>query len=604
MVCFGMAPGAHHYTGVLAAKSQPDAAAICGTKTDIDTKSSRGKLMPRHDKCPHRRRHRPRNLVCLSLHALLFSSAMRSAQGFRFGGNGRDLLRLHDIGVNTIRVNRRQQNKHQKQNPVVSPSPAAATKSNGADETASSQPSPRRSRGSAGVDKPKNLPRRFPLRNIPLFDDGVESMSEKEDEVDPTTSTSARNLEEDESFHSIVNSMVEDIQQINSPASGKVSGEIELDDRDDSDTNDTGSAGRRPNGKRVTFFASKECSRTITLDGEYSRLLDEYMTLPLEQYSVKSFHDGGPNSKMEGRRWFLRRLDAEESAQYMGAYEPRDNHEDYMRNGGISGNDDGRFFRLAVPLAPLIGVELTPVIDLEVIPALKQPLSMEANGDVAGKDAALQTAPESHISMDEREVSELSPRPMRQPLRTVRRVLRRGRRNQQRNGESEDDSGDIDDIGEVGLVRVQSLRVSLLSTEDEVKALMKTRTRASKPIDKPTQVSQNPSVQQIGNEAIGVVGRVEQAIEPHITFDATITWDQHAESGPTVTVKSTAVTSLTIPKRAMAFRVPLPLPLGLLVRRIGSLLTKKALEITLPRFLRQLERDLERWARGGDGDER
>ena len=33
-------------------------------------------------------------------------------------------------------------------------------------------------------------------------------------------------------------------------------------------------------------------------------------------------------------------------------------------------------------------------------------------------------------------------------------------------------------------------------------------------------------------------------------------------------------------------------------------LTKKALEISLPRFLRQLERDLERWARGGEGDER
>lgn len=272
------------------------------------------------------------------------------------------------------------------------------------------------------------------------------------------------------------------------------------------------------------------------LDDRYSRLLDEYMTLPLEQYSVKSFRDEDPGSRMEGRRWFLRRLDAEESLRYR-EYEPRDNHEDYMRNGGLPGGEEnggvpdyagyGRFFRLAVPLAPLIGVELTPVVDLEVIQEM-----------------------------------------------------------------------------DIGVVRVQSLRVSLLSTADEVKALMKTRQRASKPIDRPTQVSQNPSVQQIGTEAIGVVGRVEQAIEPHITFDATITWDQLASSGPSVTVKSTAVTSLTIPKRAMAFRVPLPLPLGLLVRRVGSLLTKKALEVTLPRFLRQLERDLERWARGGEGDER
>ena len=518
----------------------------------------------------------------LSLHALLVSSAVRSAQGFRFGGSGRDLLRLHDVGA----INRRQQNQ-------VASSPPAATKGSGADSTPFSQTS------SANVNA-KELSRRFPIGNIPLFDTDAESRSEEDDEtnirsaadkIDPS-SISTRNLEDDESFHSIVNSMVEDIQQ-SSSASRKVSGEIELDDDDDDgDDNNISNSVRRPNGKRVTFFASKECSRTISLDDKYSQLLDEYMTLPLEQYSVKSFHDGDSNSKMEGRRWFLRRLDAEESAQYMGAFEPRDNHEEYMRDGGLSSNDDGRFFRLAVPLAPLIGVELTPVIDLEVIPALKQPLNIEAI-DEAGKDI------ESKTASKEREVLESPPRPMRRPLRTVRRVLRRRRRNK-----NEDDNGNIDDIGEVGVVRVQSLRVSLLSTEDEVKALMKTRKRSSKPIDKPTQVSQNPSIKQISTEAIGVVGRVEQAIEPHITFDATITWDQRAESGPSVTVKSTAVTSLTIPKRAMAFRVPLPLPLGLLVRRIGSLLTKKALEISLPRFLRQLERDLERWARGGDGDER
>ena len=492
-------------------------------------------------------------------------------------------------------INRRQQNQ-------VASSPPAATKGSGADSTPFSQTS------SANVNA-KELSRRFPIGNIPLFDTDAESRSEEDDETNinirspakatkdtrtdkigpENASISARNVEDDESFHSIVNSMVEDIQQ-SSSASRKVSGEIELDD--DGDDNNIRNASRRPNGKRVTFFSSKECSRAISLDEKYSQLLDEYMTLPLEQYSVKSFHDGDSNSKMEGRRWFLRRLDAEESAQYMGAFEPRDNHEEYMRDGGLSSNDDGRFFRLAVPLAPLIGVELTPVIDLEVIPALKQPLNIEAI-DEAGKDI------ESKTASKEREVLESPPRPMRRPLRTVRRVLRRRRRNK-----NEDDNGNIDDIGEVGVVRVQSLRVSLLSTEDEVKALMKTRKRSSKPIDKPTQVSQNPSIKQIGNEAIGVVGRVEQAIEPHITFDATITWDQHAESGPSVTVRSTAVTSLTIPKRAMAFRVPLPLPLGLLVRRIGSLLTKKALEITLPRFLRQLERDLERWARGGDKDER
>ena len=448
---------------------------------------------------------RPPACAYVSLHALLLVSSAHVSHGFRFGGHhGRIILPQNDIGISN------------RQEASSSPSPAAAAKGSGGDTS---------------------------------------SPAEACDTV--------RTFDDDESFHSIINDMVEDIKKVNA---GKVSGEIELDDDDNNNDNDAGigRASRRPNGRRVTFFASKEATRTLSLDDRYSRLLDEYMTLPLEQYSVKSFHDENPGSRMEGRRWFLRRLDAEESLQYR-EYEPRDNHEDYMRNGGLSGGEyndgapdyagHGRFFRLAVPLAPLIGVELTPVIDLEVIPALKS-----SEGTEASDAGAL----------------ELPRRSVRRPLRAVRR----------------------------GVVRIQSLRVSLLSTEDEVKALMQTRQRASKPIDKPTQVSQNPSVQQIGTEAIGVVGRVEQAIEPHITFDATITWDQLASSGPSVTVKSTAVTSLTIPKKAMAFRVPLPLPLGLLVRRIGSLLTKKALEITLPRFLRQLERDLGRWARGGEDDER
>ena len=463
---------------------------------------------------------RPPACAYVSLHALLLVSSAHILHGFRFGGHhGRIILPQNDIGISN------------RQEASSSPSPQAATKGSGGDTS---------------------------------------SPAEARD--------TDRTFDDDESFHSIINDMVEDIKKV---SAGKVSGEIELDDDDNNNDNDAGigRASRRPNGRRVTFFASKEATRTISLETRYARLLDEYMTLPLEQYSVKSFHDEDPGSRMEGRRWFLRRLDAEESLQYR-EYEPRDNHEDYMRNGGLSGGEyndgapdcagHGRFFRLAVPLAPLIGVELTPVIDLEVIPAMKSSEGTEAS------DAG---------------ILELPRRSVRRPLRAVRRVLRRGRPTQEMN------------IGEA-VVRVQSLRVSLLSTADEVKSLMKTRQRVSKPIDKPTQVSQNPSVQQIGTEAIGVVGRVEQAIEPHITFDATITWDQHASTGPSVTVKSTAVTSLTIPKRALAFRVPLPLPLGLLVRRIGSLLTKKALEITLPRFLRQLERDLGRWARGGEDDER
>eukprot|EP00956_Cyclotella_meneghiniana_P038088 scaffold148609_cov112-Cyclotella_meneghiniana.AAC.1 len=61
--------------------------------------------------------------------------------------------------------------------------------------------------------------------------------------------------------------------------------------------------------------------------------------------------------------------------------------------------------------------------------------------------------------------------------------------------------------------------------------------------------------------------------------------------------KATAITSLTIPKIPSGIlRVAAAVPSSFLVQRLGSTLTSKALEVCLPRFLRQLERDYRRWS--------
>ena len=352
----------------------------------------------------------------------------------------------------------------------------------------------------------------------------------------------------------------------------------------------TGKGGRKKRGKRVTFFASERATRELATNATFSDLLDEYMTLPLEQYSVRSFHDSCPDRSTEARRWFLRRLSAEESRPYL-QFEARDNHDDYMEDTSFAdpeAKEIGRFFRLAVPLAPLVGVKLTPVIDLEVIPAT---ISQVPGGETLGSPA------DGQISGVRDQIGERAFR--RGPLR---RVFRRRHLGNQRR----ESGGDLL-FCDPGVVRMQSLRVSLLSTEDEVTALMKESKTTPRPKATPTQVSRNPSVRQIGNDAIGVVGKIEEFIQPHITFDATISWNNGArEAGDdsiadhklSITIRSTAVTSLTIPPLPVVFRTPLPI--GVLIRRIGTVLTKKTMDVALPRFLRQLERDFERWARGSD----
>ena len=126
---------------------------------------------------------------------------------------------------------------------------------------------------------------------------------------------------------------------------------------------------------------------------------------------------------------------------------------------------------------------------------------------------------------------------------------------------------------------------TVLSTKEEVRQAM------SKPF---TITAKDKKMQ---GEAIGMVGKVEEWLKPHITFEAELAWKDGTttSSSSLVTVKSSAVTSLTIPKISNDI-LRATVPSAFLVKRLGATLTSKALEICLPRFLRQLERDYYRWS--------
>jgi len=330
--------------------------------------------------------------------------------------------------------------------------------------------------------------------------------------------------------------------------------------------------------RRITFSASNELTRIFSLDERYDPLLDDYMTQPVEQYSVKSFHE---HDKSTGsRRWLVRRLSEEESLAYR-AYTD-------METGEYVCNTKDSLFRLAVPLLPLLGLDITPVIDLEVLPASK----MKYN---SLHKHSPKTSSETYGGVDKK----------RNMLNKVLRVSR-FRKDKKEDYEQND------------AVRIRSLKVSLLSTEDEVNTIMQESrkipgsTHQFDPGPSPTPVSQNMSVRKMGYEAIGMFGKIGESIEPHVSFDVRITWEA-GETNPnsklsgeagvnqqgnrkksSVTVSSRAVASLAPPS------LPIALPSSLIIRRVGSIVVKKALQAGTNRFLRQLEKDFERWANIND----
>jgi hypothetical protein len=314
------------------------------------------------------------------------------------------------------------------------------------------------------------------------------------------------------------------------------------------------------------------------------------MTQPVEQYSLLSFHDEEPVKKnmrsgskrsgtnsLKARRWLVRRLTAEESKRYVES-----NGRGSKSNTPASADN---LFRLAVPLLPLIGWDLTPVIDLEVIP----PQVKSNTSNIESRSSKWQESSKVSCNSNEHDYDEVSSVGLNRmqkwaPLKGIRN---RVGRNPDYVGS---DNGQL-----VPVVKIRSLSVSLLSTQEEVHAAM----LGKQPNSNKLQHHQSSKMQE---EAIGMVGKVEEWLKPHITFEAELSWTDNGEgagankddinpasSDSIVTVKSTAITSLTIPKLPSG-------PSAFLVTRLGSTLTSKALEICLPRFLRQLERDYYRWS--------
>jgi hypothetical protein len=316
----------------------------------------------------------------------------------------------------------------------------------------------------------------------------------------------------------------------------------------------------KPQAQRVTFKATQVASRSLSYTSSMERAtLTEYMTQPVEDYSLLSFHDEEDSSSQSSanqkevtkRRWFVRRLTHEEASRYIIDPISSPTSKDEL----CSPVKESNLFRLAVPLQALIGWDLTPVIDLEVVPP-----------EVVETSCLNEHSPSSSTDEGSRGDVEV---PQWGGFRQIRA-------RQRRHGDGTTHSP---------TVKIRSMSVSLLSTKEEVRQAM------SKPF---TITAKDKKMQ---GEAIGMVGKVEEWLKPHITFEAELAWqDGTKTSSPSlVTVKSSAVTSLTIPKISNEI-LRATVPSAFLVKRLGATLTSKALEICLPRFLRQLERDFYRWS--------
>ena len=332
----------------------------------------------------------------------------------------------------------------------------------------------------------------------------------------------------------------------------------------------------RKGARRVTFKATRESTKSIL--SKPIATLKEYMTQPVSQYSLLSFHDNN-NGDSKQRRWLVRRLTNEESQRYMSSCSYYDDSDTAV--------EESNLFRLAVPLLPLIGWDLTPVIDLEVTVAANlndEYRNSEVVDETCDLDAELQPSSKNKWA----------------PLRGIRKRMR------QRGDDTTNDADSMAGEYKPSVVKIRSLRVSLLSTQAEVSQVM------SNNDNKANQNNRRGNTMQ--KEAIDMVSKVEEWLRPHITFEAELSWKDHIVSGAatavenenevsSVTVKSTAITSLTIP-RIPSDVLRKAVPSAFFVKRLGATLTSQALSICLPRFLRQLEKDYNRWSGLELGDQK
>ena len=284
---------------------------------------------------------------------------------------------------------------------------------------------------------------------------------------------------------------------------------------------------KRQKGKRINITSKYKTSRVIVPTNEkVDGLLNEYMTQPITSFSLRSFHD--TETPVAGRRrWMIRSLSKKEIMDH-----PK------TSGGKVEKSSVDNIFRLAVPLMPLLGIDLTPIIDLEVMTATK-------SNDTTKSFFKSGKKPPSNV------------------------------------------------------VQLRSMRMSLLATDNEMKKYSLNNPSLQKMKDPiPTKVSKDQSVRQMGNEAIHFAERLEKWLEPQLTFEADISWDNDTVDvcndieAQMVAVDSKASISLTIPP--LPFGVPIPS--SFLIKQIGSNILTRALKLALNQFLRQVEIDFKRWA--------
>jgi len=112
----------------------------------------------------------------------------------------------------------------------------------------------------------------------------------------------------------------------------------------------------RENGRRLEFKNSKKATKSLSFDKlDRKHLFHEYMRSSPDSFSDQSFYK---NTDKKVRRWSVRKLNSEECATYRSS---TNLSEDRFRYELMESK--GNYFRFSIPLLPIVGIDLTPIID-------------------------------------------------------------------------------------------------------------------------------------------------------------------------------------------------------------------------------------------------
>jgi len=152
--------------------------------------------------------------------------------------------------------------------------------------------------------------------------------------------------------------------------------------------------------KRITFRGNKVSQLPLYLVSDVDkRLFKMYMRLPPESYSLLSFDES--SEKEWKRRWYVRRLNKEESKSYRKAefyenyFANREGCKDMIESRAVE--NAGNYFRFSIPLKPLTGIDLTPTIDVIVY----SPGSLNDSNEDVEQDIFLQSLKVSLLERSE-----------------------------------------------------------------------------------------------------------------------------------------------------------------------------------------------------------